>query len=262
MSYENISVAYEDSTAVVEVRRPDVLNALNDATLVELDRAFVELGANESVRCVVLTGGEAKKPSFVAGADIAVLAEQDPIQAKWRSRLGQGACNRIEELPKPVIAAINGFAFGGGLELALACHIRIASEDARMGLPEVTLGIIPGFGGTQRLPRLIGLGPALELMTTGRAVSATEAKQLGLVSHVHAAGDLMAEAKKIAATISRNGPVAVRFALECALRGRSMPIEEGLAYEANLFGLVAATEDMREGLKAFLEKRKAEFKNA
>ena len=262
MSHENISVAREDSTAVVEIRRPDVLNALNDPTLVELDRAFEELGADEGIRCVILTGGEAKKPSFVAGADIAVLAGQDPIEAKRRAHLGQGVCNRIEGLPKPVIAAINGFAFGGGLELALACHIRIASEEARMGLPEVTLGIIPGFGGTQRLPRLIGLGPALELITTGRPVRAPEAQRLGLVNHVHPPGELLAEAHKMAATISRNGPLAVRFALECALKGRSLPVEEALAYEANMFGLIAATKDMREGLNAFLEKRRAEFKNA
>jgi enoyl-CoA hydratase len=213
------------------------------------------------VRCVILTGAEAKRPSFVAGADIAELAEQGPLTGRNRSDLGQALCDRIENLGKPVIAAINGFAFGGGLELALACHIRLASEDARMGLPEVTLGIIPGFGGTQRLPRVIGLGPALELIATGRHVTAEEAKALGLVNHVHPAAQLLPEAKKLAAVICANGPIAVKLALECALRARSQPLDEGLRYEANAFGLVSATKDMREGLRAFLEKRKAAFRN-
>jgi enoyl-CoA hydratase len=261
MGYENINVAHEESWAVVSVARPDVLNALNDATLTEIGAAFDDLDADESVRCVILTGGEAKKPSFVAGADIGVLAEQGTLEAKERSHLGQGVCDRIEGLKKPVIAAINGFAFGGGLELALACHIRIASEDALMGLPEVTLGIIPGFGGTQRLPRTIGLGPALELIATGRHVKADEAHRLGLVNHVHPAGELLDAARKMAGKIAANGPIAVRLAMECALRGRSQPMDEALRYEANLFGLIASTEDMREGLNAFLEKRKADFRN-
>ena len=266
MPYENIQVAFggDDAAGVAEVSicRPDKLNALNDETLTELIDAFAELSLNEELRAVILTGGEAKRPSFVAGADIAELAEQGPLEAKDRSELGQSLCDMIEGLGCPVIAAINGFAFGGGLELALACHIRIASEEARVGLPEVTLGIIPGFGGTQRLPRVIGLGPALEIMTTGRHVKAPEALALGLVNHVYPADKMMDEARAMAKTIAANGPIAVRFALESALVGRSMPIGEALAYEANLFGLISATSDMKEGMTAFLEKRKADFRNA
>ncbi|MHC4938031.1 MAG: enoyl-CoA hydratase/isomerase family protein [Planctomycetota bacterium] len=261
MGYENIQVAREGGRAEVSICRPDKLNALNDETLVELTNAFTELASEAGLRAVILTGGEAKRPSFVAGADIAQLAEQAPLEAKRRSRLGQGLCDLIESMPCPVIAAINGFAFGGGLELALACHIRIASEDARVGLPEVTLGIIPGFGGTQRLPRVIGLGPALEMLATGRHVKAAEAHQLGLVNHVYAADALMDEARKMADTIAGNGPIAVRYALEAALKGRSTPFDEALWYEANLFGLISATADMKEGMRAFLEKRKAEFRD-
>ena len=262
MGYENIRIAFEGRVAEVSICRPDKLNALNDETLIELTDAFAELSLNEDLRAVILTGGEAKRPSFVAGADIAELSEQGPLEAKDRSELGQSVCDMIEGLGCPVIAAINGFAFGGGLELALACHIRLASEDARVGLPEVTLGIIPGFGGTQRLPRVIGLGPALEMMTTGRHVKADEALSLGLVNHVYAADKLMDEARALAGKIAANGPIAVRYALESALVGRSMPIGEALAYEANLFGLVSSTGDMKEGMTAFLEKRKADFRNA
>ena len=261
MSYENIRVECEGARAEVSVCRPDKLNALNDDTLIELTDAFVEISADEENRVVILTGGEAKRPSFVAGADIAQMAEQDPLEAKDRSELGQSLCDLIEGLGRPVIAAINGFAFGGGLELALACHIRLASADARVGLPEVTLGIIPGFGGTQRLPRVIGIGPALEMITTGRHVKADEALAMGLVNHVYAADQLLPEARKLADTIAANGPVAVRYALEAALVGRSMPLGEALAYEANLFGLISSTADMREGMAAFLEKRKASFRN-
>ena len=261
MSYENIAVERDGAVATVSVTRPQTLNALNDATLAELTDAFGELAGDDDVRCVILTGGEAKRPSFVAGADIGELVAQDPPAAKRRSRVGQGLCDRIENLPKPVIAAVNGFALGGGLELALACHIRIAAEGARMGLPEVTLGIIPGYGGTQRLPRIIGLGPALELLASGRQVTAEEAKELGLVNHVYAADELMKQARKLADKIVKNGPIAVRFVLEAALHGRSQPLDEGLRHETDLFGLISSTRDMREGLKAFLDKRPAEFRN-
>ncbi|MHC4452924.1 MAG: enoyl-CoA hydratase/isomerase family protein [Planctomycetota bacterium] len=261
MGYENIQVARDGARAEVSICRPDKLNALNDETLVELTKAFTELGSEAGLRAVILTGGEAKRPSFVAGADIAQLAEQGPLEAKERSRLGQALCDLIEGFGCPVIAAVNGFAFGGGLELALACHIRIASEDARVGLPEVTLGIIPGFGGTQRLPRVIGLGPALELLATGRHVKAAEAQQLGLVNHVYPADSLMDEARKMADAIAANGPIAVRYAMEAALKGRSLPLDEALWYEANLFGLISATADMKEGMRAFLEKRKADFRD-
>ena len=261
MGYENIRSERDGRLALVSVCRPDKLNALNDATLVELTRAFTEIRDDDDVRCVILTGGEAKKAAFVAGADIAELAQQGPIDGKARSRLGQGLCDLIENCGKPVIGAVNGFALGGGLELALACHIRLAAEEAMLGLPEVTLGIIPGFGGTQRLPRVIGLGPALELIASGRMVGAEEAKSLGLVNHVYPADQLMEKARKLAGKIAANGPIAVRLAIEAALRGRSQPIDEAMRYEANLFGLVSATADMHEGLNAFLEKRKADFKN-
>jgi len=261
MGFRNLRLERDGAVAVVLVSRPDKLNALNDATLVELREAFLSLRDDRAVRCVILTGGEAKRPAFVAGADIAELADQQPLEAKARSHLGQGVCDLIENLGKPVIAAVHGFALGGGLELALACHIRLGSAEARLGLPEVTLGIIPGFGGTQRLPRTIGLGPALELIASGRQVGAEEAQKLGLLNHVHPAAELMAEAKKLAQKIAANGPIAVRLALEAALRGRSMPLDEGLRQEANLFGVVSASRDMREGLRAFLEKRPAEFRN-
>lgn len=262
MGYENIQVDPEGALAIVRVARPDKLNALNDATIDELTLAFCGLRDDAAVRCVILTGGEAKRPAFVAGADIAELAGQDPLAAKRRSHRGQALCDTIEGLGKPVIAAVNGFALGGGLELALACHIRLASSDARMGLPEVGLGIIPGYGGTQRLPRLIGIGHALELVTSGRHVKADEALRLGLVNHVYEPAELMDKARGLAAQITGNGPIAVRFALESSLIGRSIPMDEALSYEANLFGLISATDDMREGMRAFLEKRKAEFKGS
>jgi enoyl-CoA hydratase len=261
MGYENIRSEREGGLALVSVCRPDKLNALNDATFFELAHAFTEIRDDKSVTCVILTGGEAKKPTFVAGADIEELSGQTPLEGKQRSRLGQGVCTLIEDLGKPVIGAVNGFALGGGLELALACHIRLASTDALLGMPEVTLGIIPGFGGTQRLPRTIGLGPALELLASGRMVRAAEAKELGLVNHVYEPDQLMAEARKLAGKIQANGPVAVRLVLEAALSGRSQPMDEALRYEANLFGLISATADTQEGLRAFLEKRKAEFRN-
>ncbi|MHC4551028.1 MAG: enoyl-CoA hydratase/isomerase family protein [Planctomycetota bacterium] len=261
MAFTNIQVAREGAVAILSVCRPDKLNALNDATLEELTVAFGQLRDDPAVRCVILTGGETKKAAFVAGADIAELATQGPLEGKRRSQFGQALCDLIENLGKPVIAAVNGFALGGGLELALACHVRLAARGARLGLPEVTLGIIPGYGGTQRLPRLIGLGPALEMITTGRMVDAEEAARLGLVNRVCDPAELMPAAQELAAKICANGPLAVRFALESALHGRSQPLEEGLRHEANLFGLVSATADMREGLQAFLEKRPAAFKN-
>lgn len=261
MAYENVRVEREEGgVALVWVHRPDKLNALNDATIRELSEAFGGLQADAEVRAVILAGAEAKRPSFVAGADIAEMAEQTPLEARARSQRGQALCSRIERLGKPVIAAVNGFALGGGLELALACHLRFAADTALLGLPEVTLGIIPGFGGTQRLPRLIGLGPALELIATGEPVSAREAYRLGLVNRVFQAGELLEAARKCARTIAGNGPVAVRLALDAVQRGSAMSLDQGLAYETELFALIASTEDMREGLKAFLEKRPAAFR--
>jgi enoyl-CoA hydratase len=262
MGYSHLKVAREGPIAILSVCRPEKLNALSDATLEELLAAFTGLRDDEGVRCVILTGGEAKRPAFVAGADIAELAGQDPLAARRRSRLGQGVCDLIEGLGKPVIAAVNGFALGGGLELALACHIRLASSDAKLGLPEVTLGIIPGYGGTQRLPRLVGMGMALELITTGRMIDAEEARSLRLVNRVLPPAELLPAAKELAGKIAANGPIAVRFALDAALRGASLPLAAGLAGEQELFALVSSTADMREGLKAFLEKRPAQFRNA
>ena len=262
MAYENVRVEREEGgVALVRVHRPDKLNALNDATIRELSEAFSGLQVDADVRAVILTGAEAKRPSFVAGADIAEMAEQTPLEARARSQRGQALCSRIEHLGKPVIAAVNGFALGGGLELALACHLRFAADTALLGLPEVTLGIIPGFGGTQRLPRLIGLGPALELIATGEPVSAQEAYRLGLVNRVFQAGELLEAARKCARTIAGNGPVAVRLALDAAQRGSAMSLDQGLAYETELFGLIASSEDMHEGLRAFLEKRPPAFRN-
>ncbi|MHC4973531.1 MAG: enoyl-CoA hydratase/isomerase family protein [Planctomycetota bacterium] len=261
MGFSNIRLEREEAVAVVSVCRPDKLNALNDATLDELTTAFAGLRDDAEVRCVILTGGEAKRPAFVAGADIAELAQQTPLEAKRRSQVGQGLCDLIENLGKPVIAAVNGFALGGGLELALACHIRLAASGAKLGLPEVTLGIIPGYGGTQRLPRLIGLGLALELITSGRMMDAEEAARYGLVNRVCEPEELMPAARKLAGKIVANGPIAVRLALESALRGRSQPLAEALGFEASLFGFISATADMREGLQAFLEKRPARFKD-
>jgi enoyl-CoA hydratase len=262
MGYSHLKVARDGPVAVVSVSRPDKLNALSDATLEELLAAFTGLRDDEGVRCVILTGGEAKRPAFVAGADIAELAGQDPLAARRRSRLGQSVCDLIEGLGKPVIAAVNGFALGGGLELALACHIRLAAEGAKLGLPEVTLGIIPGYGGTQRLPRLVGMGMALELITTGRMIDAEEARSLGLVNRVLPPAELLPAANELAGKIAANGPIAVRLALDAALRGASLPLAAGLAGEQELFALVSSTADMREGLKAFLEKRPAQFRNA
>jgi enoyl-CoA hydratase len=262
MGYSQLKVAREGPVAIVSVSRPEKLNALSDATLEELLGAFTGLRDDEAVRCAILTGGEAKRPAFVAGADIAELAGQDPLAARRRSRLGQGVCDLIEGLGKPVIAAVNGFALGGGLELALACHVRLASADARLGLPEVTLGIIPGYGGTQRLPRLVGMGMALELITTGRMVDAEEARSIGLVNRVLPPAELLPAAKELAGKIAANGPIAVRLALDAALRGASLPLAAGLAGEQELFALISSTADMREGLKAFLEKRPAQFRNA
>ncbi len=262
MAYETLSVGTEGGVALVTICRPDRLNAINDATLVELTAAFRALRDDGAVRCVILTGGPAKRPAFVAGADIGEMAGQTAAEGRARSLLGQALCDLIENLGKPVIAAVNGVALGGGLELALACHFRLASSDARLGLPEVTLGIIPGFGGTQRLPRAIGLGPALELLTSGRHADAAEAHRLGLVNQVYPPDQLLPEARKLAAKIAGNGPVAVRLALEAALAGRSQPLAEGLRLEATLFGLISATHDTQEGLKAFLEKRPPQYRGS
>jgi enoyl-CoA hydratase len=257
-SLENLLIDRDGAVATVTINRPKVLNALSIQTVDELRRAMLSLKYDDTVRVVILTGAGEK--SFVAGADINELAAQTPVSGRELARRGQHVFDVIENLGKPVIAAINGYALGGGCELALACTIRIAVDTARIGQPEINLGIIPGYGGSQRLPRLIGRGPALELLLTGDQISAADAYRLGLVNRVVTAANLMGEARKLAQTLASKAPVAVRYILDAVNRGLEMPLAEGQNYEATLFGLVAATDDMREGTKAFLEKRKAEFR--
>ena len=258
MTYEMLQVERDGAIAVVTITRPKVLNALNAATLAELGQAFDALAADEAVRAIVLTGAGEK--SFVAGADINELAVQTPVQGKEHAAAGQRVFDRIETLGKPVIAAINGFALGGGCELAMACTLRIAVDTARLGQPEINLGLLPGYGGSQRLPRLVGRGVALELLLTGDMISAARAFEIGLVNRVVPAADLLAEARKLAAVLAGKAPVAVRYILEAVQHGAEMPLADAQHLEATLFGLVATTDDMREGTRAFLEKRPAAWK--
>ena len=258
MTFENLLIDRDGPVAVVTVNRPKVLNALNTQTLDELRRAILALKHDDSVRAVVLTGAGEK--SFIAGADINELAVQTPTTGREHAMAGQHVLDLIEHMGKPVIAAINGYALGGGCELAMACTLRIAADTARLGQPEITLGIIPGYAGTQRLARIIGRGRALELLLTGDQISAQEAHRLGLVNRVVPAADLMRDARALAATLAAKAPVAVRYILEAVHKGLEMPFPQAQVFEATLFGLVASTEDMREGTKAFLEKRKPEFR--
>ncbi len=249
-----------DSIARVTVDRPDKLNALNGAVIAELGDAVTRIETDAAVHGVILTGSGQK--AFVAGADIAELAAQTPMEGKARAALGQQVFRRLERCGKPVIAAINGFALGGGCELAMACHIRIAAENAKFGQPEVKLGIGPGYGGTARLPRLIGKGRALELLLTGGMIDAAEAYRIGLVNRVVPADRLLPESEALVRTILENGPLAIRACLEAVDAGLETSLDQALLLEANHFGLLSATEDMREGTKAFMEKRKALFKGA
>lgn len=257
-TFDNLLLDRDGGVASITINRPKVLNALNTPTLQELERALVSCRDDESVRVVVITGSGEK--SFIAGADINELSVQTPVGGREHARRGQQVFDLIEHLGKPVIAAINGFALGGGCELAMACTLRIASETARLGQPEINLGIIPGFAGTQRLARLIGRGRALELLLTGDHVTAQEAHRLGLVNRVVPAAELMGEVRTLAAAIAAKAPVAVRYIIDAVNRGLEMPFAESQAYEATLFGLVSTTDDMREGTTAFLEKRKPAFK--
>jgi len=257
MSHENLLYEVKDQVARITVNRPQVLNALNRATVEELDRAFDAARADSGVRALIITGAGEK--SFVAGADINELAKQSPVEGKEYSLFGQAAFHKLETMGKPSIAAINGFALGGGCELALCCSIRIASKNARLGQPEVKLGLLPGYGGTQRLARLCGKGVAHELLLSGEMISAEEALRVGLVNHVVELAELIPAAEKIAQKIVANAPLAVKYAMEAVEHGMEMTQEEGLFLEATLFGLCCATEDMREGTKAFLEKRPAKF---
>jgi enoyl-CoA hydratase len=257
-SLENLLVERDGAVATVTINRPKVLNALSTQTIDELRRAMLALKHDDDVRVVILTGAGEK--SFVAGADINELAAQSPVGGRELAMRGQHVFDLIAHLGKPVIAAINGYALGGGCELALACTLRIAVDTARIGQPEINLGIMPGYGGSQRLPRLVGRGPALEMLLTGDPISAAEAHRLGLVNRVVTAANLMGETRKLAHALASKAPVAMRYILDAVNRGMEMPLGEAQAYEATLFGLVAATEDMREGTKAFIEKRKAAFR--
>jgi enoyl-CoA hydratase len=257
MSYETLLYEKRDGIALVTIHRPEKLNALNQQVMKELSACFEQIRDDSESRIVILTGAGEK--SFVAGADINELAVQTPVGGKEMSLRGQSTLDLIENLGKPVIAAVNGFALGGGCELAMACTLRIASENARFGQPEVKLGIIPGYAGTQRLPRLVGKGRALEMVLTGEPISAQEAYRIGLVNQVVPLNDLLATAESVARRIMANGPLAVRFVMEAVNHGMEMSEAEGQFLEANLFGLCCTTEDKNEGTRAFLEKRPAKF---
>ncbi|TKJ28232.1 enoyl-CoA hydratase [bacterium (candidate division B38) B3_B38] len=258
MAYKNILFEVKDRIAYVTINRPQVLNALNIETVEELSKVFSAIEEDEKVASVILTGAGEK--AFVAGADIGELVKLDALGGRDFSLNGQRVFNQIENLSKPVIAAVNGFALGGGCELALACTLRVAAETARFGQPEINLGIIPGYGGTQRLARLVGKGRALEMVLTGNMVSAEEAYRIGLVNKVAPLSELLNEAKKLAEVIMSKGPIAVRLAMVAINQGLQMSLQQGLQMEASLFGLTCATEDMKEGTSAFLEKRKPAFK--
>ena len=255
---QNISVTWDGDLAIVTVDRQEKLNALNGEVFSELDQAFESLRHDDKVRGVIVTGAGEK--AFVAGADIGELAKMDAMGGVRVSRTGQEVFRVIERFPKPVLAAVGGYALGGGCELALACHIRMASENARFGIPEVGLGIIPGYGGTVRLARVVGVGRAVEMALTGEMVGAQEALTMGLVTHVVPREGLLDQGKALLRKVTKNGPLAVRMVLESIYGGLDVPLAEGTRGESNLFGRLASTEDVKEGMTAFLEKRKADFK--
>jgi enoyl-CoA hydratase len=278
MGYENLLLSVDGGIGTITINRPKVLNALNTATLKELKAAALQMGSDDSVKVVILTGAER---AFAAGADIAEMMPMNALQGAEYGRLGQDAFSAFEEMPKPVIAAVNGFALGGGCELAMACDIRLASKAALFGQPEVTLGVTPGFGGTQRLPRLVGRAKAKELIFTGEKIDADEALRIGLVNRVvddwkrgedgailkNEKGKpvkddalLMAEARKLAGQIAANGELAVSLCKRAVNKGIEVDIKSGCAIEAEIFGLCFSTEDQKEGMKAFIEKRQAHFK--
>ncbi len=258
MSFDNLLVQRESWIAVLTIQRPHRLNALDAKTLDELRLAALDLQQDDSIRCAILTGSGEK--AFVAGADINELARDTPEGARRRALAGQQTFDLIEQLGKPVIAAVNGFALGGGCELAMACTLRFAADTARFGQPEINLGLIPGFAGTQRLARLVGKTKAMEMILTGAPITAQEALAIGLVNRVVPAADLMNHARTVALELAAKPPVAVRYAMEAINRGLEMSFADGSQLEAALFGIAMTTEDMREGTTAFLEKRKPEFK--
>jgi len=257
MTFTSLLFDVHDRVATITVNRPDKLNALDDATIGELDEAIDVVERRDDIGGVIVTGAGAR--AFVAGADIEELSVQGPLDGRARARRGQAVFLRFERSRKPVIAAVNGFALGGGCELALACHLRVASENAKFGLPEVKLGIAPGYGGTQRLPRLVGAGRALQLILTGEMIDAVEAHRLGIVNRIVPRDALLGESAALVRQILANGPIAVALCIEAVQRGLDVTLEEGLSIEANHFGLLASTEDMREGMRAFLEKRAPRF---
>jgi enoyl-CoA hydratase len=258
MDLQNLKLSTRDAVALLTVNRPQKLNAMNYETMAELERVFTHLEADEAVRAVIVTG-EGEK-AFIAGADIQELARETATTGHRTALRGQGIFRRIETLGKPVIAAINGFCLGGGLELALSCHVRVAAEGAKLGLPEVTLGAIPGYGGTQRLARLVGRGLASEMILTGDPIDASEALRIGLVNRVVPREALLDTADALARRMVRNAPMALRHALLAIDQGLEADQEKGLLLEATLFGILCGTEDLREGMNAFLEKRKAAFR--
>ena len=258
MNFENILFEKKGAIAYVTVNRPKVLNALNMATMEELRAAFTDIKDDAGIRVAIMTGSGEK--AFIAGADIAELAKHDAVSAKEYTHRGQSVLDLIENLGKPVIACINGFALGGGCEIAMACTMRLASENAKLGQPEVKLGLMPGYGGTQRLPRLVGKGVAQQLVLTGEMITAAEALRIGLVNEVVPGAELISRAEAIAAKIIANAPLSVQYAMEAVNHGLDMTLAEGLYLEATLFAVCCTTEDKNEGTRAFLEKRAAEFK--
>jgi enoyl-CoA hydratase len=258
MSFENLLVDRDGAVAVVTVNRPQRLNALDARTIGELRQAALDLQRDDGIRCVILTG--AGDRAFVAGADINELATDTPDGARIRAREGQQVFDLIENLGKPVIAAVNGVALGGGCELAMACTLRIAAETAKFGQPEINLGLIPGFAGTQRLARLVGRTKAMEMVLTGSPIGAHDALAIGLVNRVVPPGELMPSARALASDLAAKAPIAMRYAMDAIGRGLDMPFADACRLEAALFGASSATEDMKEGTRAFLEKRKAVFK--
>jgi enoyl-CoA hydratase len=258
MSVENLLVERDGAVALVTINRPKVLNALNSQTIDELRRVMEDLQQDAGVHAIVITGAGEK--SFVAGADINELAALSPAEGQRHARAGQAVFDQIEGLGKPVIAAINGFALGGGCELAMACTLRVAADTARLGQPEINLGIMPGYAGSQRLPRLVGQGVALEILLTGEMISATRAYEIGLVNRVVPAADLLSEARKLAAALASKAPIAARYIIQAVNSGRDMSQADAQFLEATLFGLIASTSDMKEGTRAFLEKRAPSWK--
>ena len=258
MAYENLLYEKKDGIAYITFNRPKVLNALNRQTIDEFHRVLLDAKHDPGVRVLILTGAGEK--AFVAGADINELAQQTPVNGKEFSLYGQSVFHLLETIGRPSICAINGFALGGGCELALCCSIRLASKSAKLGQPEVKLGILPGYGGSQRLARLCGKGVAHELCLTGEMITAEEAQRIGLVNRIYEPAELLPAAEAMAKKIIEKAPLAVKYCMEAIERGVETPQEEGLFLEATLFGLCCATEDMREGTKAFLEKRAPRFK--